>query len=607
MKTRLLLLVAMLVPAVMSAQGLSGSVEGIGAYNFDQSNREDLNFRLNYDSPVWYIHSSLGGGHDYSPTDVIKLSANGKERFWDKVTEYTEEALLRYMSEDLISKYTWEDKVTCKRSWNANAGIDAAVRIGSADNLKMSLKYIYSASKDSPDIYNERLASEEHSTVITEVAGRQLDVIDFDRGRLDGIMEYTHDFDIPGRRISATLSTMMCFDTENKDRILENEEGIFYRNPKRYRMPSSINDVNWSATVHYYDNNLLGIRKLGGYLGLDIIRTNDIDFYKQQYYVDGAWRDSTQYNQGYLYSSLALEPIVNLNYNIGNFDISILQRLQFYNHFLAFDVDEEFNEDKMSVGLETSHVAEMINVNLAYRLNSRHVLSLEYDRNIVRPDYLKLTNMIKAGNTENEYYVGNTDLKPQINSSFFLKYLYTIGDNFEFYASAQYRHMRDKAEKVVDNQKDGKTYFTYINAGIQQTVSLRLDLVANYERFNGELYVQTNHEFIDYKDLNKESKRTFNIDIVANASYVFNNRWMMSARGGYATMKESAFNAKDAYVQTNLRLTRRFEKVDLYLEGRDLTEGVQYEYTWNESLDYCKITLSELCRRAVVLGLKYRF
>lgn len=605
MKPRLLFLFAVFVPAVVSAQGLSGSLEGIGAYNFKESNRENLNFRLDYDSPVWYVHSSLGGEHDYSPTEVAKLSANGKKWFWDSIDEYTDEALIQYLSRDIITKFTWEDKNTCKRIWTGKVGVDAGVHIGKADHIKGKINYLYSASMDRPDIYNERFSSEEHSTVIDMQSGRQLDIIDFDRGRLDGNLEYTHDFAAPGRRLSASFTTLMCFDSEDRDRMLKNEKGIFYKDPKRYRTPSQLNDINWAAAVRYADDNLLGIRKLKGNVGVDVIQNNDVDFYKRLDYINGGWKEDKDFYQGYLYASLAVEPVVKLDYSIGNFDISVLQRLQIYKHRLASHVDEGLR--RVDLKDVKSHLAEILDVDLAYRFNERNKLSLEYGRDIVRPDYLKLTDMIKTGNTENEYFVGNSDLMPQINNSLFLKYTYTFQRYFEFYASAQYRNMRDKAEKVVDNRKDDITYYTYVNAGLQQTVSLRLDVRANYERLKAELYLQTNDEFIDYMNIKKDSKRTFNVEIMANASYAFNKGWSVSARGGYATMKESAYNAKDAYVQTDVRITKSFEKVDLYLEGRDLTDRIQKEYTWNESLDYCKITYSALFRRAVVLGLKYRF
>lgn len=605
MKSRLLLLIAVLVPAVVSAQGLSGSLEGIGAYNFRESNKENLNLRLDYDSPIWYVHSSLGGEHDYSPTEVVKLSANGTERFWDSIDEYTDEALLRYMSGDLISKYTWEDKNTCKRVWTGKVGLDAGVHIGKAANLKGKIIYLYSASMDRPDIYNEKLSSKEHSSVIDMQSGRQLDEIDFDRGRLDVNLEYTHDFITPGRRLSASFTSLMCFDSEDRDRTLKNEKGIFYKDPKRYRTPTQLNDINWAAAVRYSDDNLLGIRKLKGNVGVDVIRNNDVDFYKRLDYINGGWKEDKDFYQGYLYASLAIEPVVKLGYSIGNFDISVLQRLQIYKYKLASNVDEDLTRIKLKE--EKSHLAEILDVDLAYRFNERNKLSIEYDRNIVRPDYLKLTDMIKSGNTENEYFVGNSELKPQINNSLFLIYTYTFQRYFEFYASVQYRNMRNKAEKVVNNRKDDITYFTYVNAGLQQTFSMRLDVRANYERLKAELYLQTNDELIDYLNIKKDSKRTFNVEIMANASYAFNKGWSVSARGGYATMKESAYNAKDAYVQTDARITKSFENVDLYLEGRDLTDRIQKEYTWNESLDYCKITYSALFRRAVVLGLKYRF
>ena len=158
----------------------------------------------------------------------------------------------------------------------------------------------------------------------------------------------------------------------------------------------------------------------------------------------------------------------------------------------------------------------------------------------------------------------------------------------------------------MKNTTDGVNYYSWINSGERRTPSVRLAVKAALPSFRGELYFQYNNDTYEYKDGSKKS--TSNWESVADLALTLPKGWKISAKGGYASRKISAYNEYDAYVRTDLRVTKTFlEKFDVYLEGRDLADRPLYNYTWNEALDYVSVTETVLGRRSAVLGLSIRF
>ncbi len=467
MKVETVAFALLLLTSVASAQKVTGSVDGIGVYNFKESHNENLNFSLNYDSPKWFLHSKVDGGYGYNPTDVKKISAN-----WDNKAE-----------EQPFTAANTETKQTFQKRWNTGVTFQSGINFSPTDKLKMDLSAKY-------------------------------------RGN------------------------------------------------------------------------------------------NDLDLLRRENYVDGQWRDSASMRQDYFYSSIAPEPFVELQYSIGKIDIKIKERTQIYRHGLTMDRKGVSGQNLPdSVAFDKWDPRNFFSGGIVYRFRPRHKLAVNYDYSISRPDYQKLTDMVKIGDSEGEYFVGNHDLTPQINNNVSLRYTYTFKKTYEFYFDLQYRHIRDKAEKVVEGTKDdGIKYFTYINADKQETGSFRFDLKGAWTRLKAEVYLQANYDFFYKKDAEKAHKTNFSWEAYADLSYAFDKGWKVSARGGYASRQESAYNAKDRYISTNVKVSKMFLNCqDIYIEGRDLTDRELYEYTWNEKMDYCKISLTSSYRRAFVLGMKYIF
>lgn len=588
MKVTVITLALLLSTTVAFAQKVTGSVDGTGSYNFRKSHNENLNFSLNYDSPKWFLHSKIDGGYGYNPTDVIKISTN-----WDNEVE-----------DRPFTAANTEVKQTFQKRWNTGVALQSGINISPVNKLRMNLSAKYRGNNDTPDMCNSAFSETK------ELCGRQLDSISFESGSVNYGVEFRHNFRSAERVLVARVTGDLIFDIDVKDRQLFNIEGQYYKKEKRYRAPSSLNDLNFKYQFGYSDKELFNVKGMEAFLGVEVIQNNDVDLLRRENYVNGQWRDSAAMRQDYYYSSIAPEPFVELQYSIGKIDVRVKERAQIYRHGLMMDRKGTSGQNLPdSVAFDKWDPRNFFAGGIVYRFRPRHKLAVDYDHSVSRPDYQKLTDMVKIGDSEGEYFVGNHDLTPQINNKISLRYTYTFKKTYEFYFDLQYRHIRDKAEKVVKETKDdGIKYFTYINADKQETGSFRFDLKGAWTRFKAEMYLQANYDFFYKKDAEKAHKTNFSWEAYADLSYAFDKGWKVSAKGGYASRQVSAYNAKDRYISTNVKVSKLFLNcLDVYVEGRDLADRDLYEYTWNEKMDYCKVSMTSSYRRAFVLGLKYIF
>ena len=597
----------LLFPCAALAQKFSGSLEGSGAWNFAKNNSESAVLKLNYDAPKWYLHTSFYGGHSYvDDQNVTKMSLTASVN----MLEMEMDDLVRQIESGEMKKVTYDEKGEQIRSGNWGGDIDLGFNWKKVNHLNFSIGYSASAS-NKVTYTTSTVLSAVGETAPYSVASKMGMLLQADTCRTDRIKAfagYVHDFAGEFRKLSVKVSSQLQLDYKSILRALINvPEAPFYANSMAYKAPSSLNSLNVSFDANYSDGKrFLGVEKLRGTVGMGVNTGSSLDYFKRLNIDNGVLRDSTELSQCYDYQFLALEPYADLTYTAGKFDIHAYDRVQRYSQVLYSAVGGA--EVLSPTSLDNVSWGNMAKLDVTFRIAPRHSLKAQYSRELIRPSYEKLTDMVKISDTEGEFYTGNPSLAPQKNDLIYLKYTYRFKRFFEAYASLQYKVARDKAEKVVSEKAEGVTYYTYVNAGLQRTPSLRLDLKCDWKHLKAEIYAQANMEIISYKDISKEGKTTFNWEVMGNVSYDFPKGWRVSASGGYSSPKDWAFNRQEMYVKTSARISKTFfDRLDVYLEGRDLADREIWEYTWSENLDYMKATCTVLGRRAIALGLKYKF
>ena len=289
---------------------------------------------------------------------------------------------------------------------------------------------------------------------------------------------------------------------------------------------------------------------------MDYISNQDLDGYFAETMVNGHWRDSTDYRQSYFYNSHSTEPYVNLTYSIGKFDFSIKERGQIYWHSMLDKLDEKKRQEEMAGLFYKFDFQNLLAAGITWRINDRNRLALNYGRTISRPDYKKLCPTLMIGNSEGEYIIGNTDLKPEITDKINLGYTYSRGI-FVTSLDINYRDRRNTAEKVIDLEKSKdvtdpgvKTIYTWINNKRQDSFGSKLDLKMNGRDVKAEIWAGFNYDI--YGNSKMTSKTDFNYELGTSVNVSLNETTKLSSSLVYISAKQSAYNLKGEDVLANL-------------------------------------------------------
>ena len=597
MRKFLTVLALILVCAASYGQKFSGSLDAAGGTSFKGRWVGDAKLRLNYDSDGWFLHGTFSGGYGYGTDTQTKMSLNSKQN----LSTLDIEQFVELLSEGTIDKIIYEEKSARSRNWNAVAALDFGFYFNPANTLRGSASYSRSGTSGSSYIQALRFLHSDTPNPDPDLgnaviySGLQIDSTHNASSAAKFNLDYVHNFDGPGRNLK--LSFDLGYNGNDDWRIrafVNSETNPYFSDAVSYLTPGDNSRLTGLFDAVYTDPELFSVHALRLKGGLSLKAEGDRDWFCriQDNGVDPII-------QNYRYARLTVEPNLQLDYTVGPVDLTLRERLQRYGHTL-------YDYDKSATQFSRSEWDNILGASAGFRIGKRQTLTVNYQESLVRPEYAMLTTMVKTTGNVNEYLTGNPDLAPQKNRDVDVRYGYEVRRIFEVYASLHYEYSSDRFERIVKNTTDGVNYYSWINSGERRTPSVRLAVKAALPSFRGELYFQYNNDTYEYKDGSKKS--TSNWESVADLALTLPKGWKISAKGGYASRKISAYNEYDAYVRTDLRVTKTFlEKFDVYLEGRDLADRPLYNYTWNEALDYVSVTETVLGRRSAVLGLSIRF
>lgn len=565
---------------------LTGSVNANGAWNFNQSNNEKVDLKLKYNGQKFYVGTGFNIGHSFLPSTQMTSILDAKK----EKSEY----------------YKGESKEIDPRKLNAGANLDFGYRFNPANVLDASLSYTFSGTDEKSLLTTQRY----NNFYDTPLEGVQKDTTYVRNQNLKFITTYLHRFDSrPDASLGVSITSTSNLKQDANRRVTS---GDFYSKAKNYATYSNLNEFKNNLSVFYDDKFNLGGNALKMKAGLDFISNQDIDGFDAENFVNGQWRDSTQYKQSYYYSSTSTEPYVNLTYSVGKFDFFIKERVQVYWHAMV-DKLENIKKPTDLVGLfDTFDTRNLLNAGITYRINKLHKMTIDYGRSISRPDYKKLCPTLMIGKSDGEYFMGNPGLLPEFIDKVNLSYTYTKGI-FVTKLDFNYRDKRNTAEKVIDLEKSKditdptvKTLYTWVNSNRQNSLGAKLNLKVDGRDVKAELYTGFNYD--TYWKKGVVDKNDFNYELGTIIDLFLNETTILSSTLAYISAKQSAFNLKGEDVIANLRLTKVLAKgMELYAELKDIVDKEIYEETWNADMNYLKIVSTKPNHRAVLLGIKYTF
>ncbi|MCQ2172488.1 MAG: outer membrane beta-barrel family protein [Bacteroidales bacterium] len=563
-----------------------GSLKANGGWNFLQSNTEDADFKLKYSGKKFYIGTGVYIGHGYQPSSQITSILDAKK----EQSEY----------------YKGENKTIKPRNYKAGANIDFGYIFNPANVLSASVGYGFSGKDEYSNLETERYNGLSRDAI----KGTQLDSTFVKSHNINGKINYSHKFESrPDARLDITLSEVIGVNADAKRRITSGE---FYSNPKNYATYSNLNDFNTKLSASYDDVFRFEKSQLKLRAGLDYISNQDLDGYSARTLVNGQWRDSTSYRQSYFYNSHSTEPYVNLTYSIGKFDFFVKERAQIYWHAMLDKLEEKKKPEDLVGLFDKYDFQNLLAAGINYNINDRHRLALDYGRTISRPDYKKLCPTLMIGDSEGEYFIGNSELLPEITDKVNLGYTYTKGifvTNFDI----NYRNKRNTAEKVIDLEKSKdvtdpgvKTIYTWINNKRQDSFGAKLDLKMNGRDVKAEIWAGFNYDIYGNKE--KNTKEDFNYELGTSIDVFLNETTKLSSSLVYISAKQSAYNLKGEDVMANIRFSKALVKgLELYAELKDIVDKDIYEETWNADMNYLKVSSKTPMHRAVLIGINYAF
>ena len=563
-----------------------GSLKADGAWNFKQNNTENADFKLKYTGKKFYIGADLYIGHGFQPSSQITSILDVKK----EQSEY----------------YKGESKTMNPRNYKTGIDLDFGYVFNPADVLSASLGYGFSGKDDYSNLETERYNGLSRDPIM----GTQIDTAYFNSHKITGKIAYSHKFaKRSDARLDISLTEVIGVNADVNRRITS---GAFYPNPKNYATYSNLNDFNTRLSASYDDVFKFEKSQLKLKAGLDYISNQDLDGYSAQTMVNGQWRDSTEYKQSYFYNSHATEPYVNLTYSIGKFDFIVKERGQIYWHAMLDKLDEKKRKEDIVGLFDKFDFRNLLAAGIAYRINERHRLAMDYARTISRPDYKKLCPTLMIGGSEGEYIIGNPDLLPEITDKINIGYSYTKGI-FVTTLDVNYRSRRNTAEKVIDLEKSKditdpgvKTIYTWINNKMQDSYGAKLDLKMNGQDVKAEIWAGFNYDI--YGNNEKANKEDFNYELGTSIDVFLNETTKLSSSLVYISAKQSAYSLKGEDVLANIRFSKTLRKgLDLYAELKDIVDKEVYEETWNADFNYMKVSSTTPMHRAILIGLNFSF
>lgn len=573
-----LLCCLLLLPIQIFAQW-SGQVDASGLSNFQKGHKEDLGLKMQFDTTKFHVGFHVSGGHYYCPTTEIVGIYDTKDR------------------ESAFSKF--ENKSCYNRNWYANAGVDLRFDLRPQDILSVSLDYGYKGSSDHPLMFTWRYDIHGDSLM-----GGQIDTSRFFSHQLIPEIRYEHIFKKEDSKLSVIWNVVLGV---TNDALQRTTAGNFYELQRSYTTLDVIDKLKGMVEVAYEDFSLGRVKNLHIYTGLDFFTDDNLDLYDGSNFAEDPMQDSILLKHSSSYNAFALEPFVNLAYSYKQLDVYVKERVQWYYHSLknnyAVDPAEMYD-------LKKSEWQNILAAGLAFRINARHRLSLEYARTLERPDYQKLNTILIIGKSEGEFFKGNPDLNPQSRNDISLKYSF-MSDHFGTDFTLGYRYTKNKFEKILDltpNDFVGVTTLrTWVNIKQQHTGMAELNLKVDYDAVKANMWLGINVDKL-YKVDNSVNKVEFNYEVGIDLLAKIAPTWCLSSEVMYCSPKISTYNYKGEYIGANIKLTKTFLKsLDVSIELNDLVDKAFEEETWNADLTYYKRTIRSQNRCSILLGLSYRF
>ena len=575
----------------------SGGVDVAGGYGWMTQQEESMDprldhhlgqvgARLTYKTPVLLWEAGLNASYEHKDTDGNQFLMGEKGGVEEHVTMNSrfQESKTKNLDTRFRSDLRWTPSLTRRyETW-----LQYRLLRGSEYHYTFEHHSVFQGEtliEDELGLTEERLRDGRHqlSTGIRTAHG-----LGGNRRMLKG--EISFDGALRNRN-----DEWLNFDSYGSGETEETEE-------THYRLTPRTNSGLLSSLFHYSDSLLTGSPcTLVIDPGVRLFLDNALDRYSGSTLVDIAhdvWRDSTRLRENFHFLALRTEPYFAADLSWRNLKVHLDYAPQFYARRLTDDTPQE--------GSPYRKVYPVGNGFVEWSISPKHKLALRNTLSVQHPEFTQICRFDRQGAYPMQLLRGNELLESLLSRTYLLEYAFKTGGFTSTCGLTYTRRLNELDRTFYDTEIDGREYvvFTWVNAadshrsGVQEQLEWKGKWLTAHL---GGSYNGTERRVRNDGTVRKSNDWRAWSDVTATLP----KDWTMHVDADYRSAVATLYSLSSEYCALNARIQKRFARITVYAEGRDLLDTpLTRQFVSQDGNDSWEET-ARMNRRLFLLGLRW--
>ena len=368
-----------------------------------------------------------------------------------------------------------------------------------------------------------------------------------------------------------------------------------------YRLDSRMNEQEGTLSVSYRDSLIKSEHNLTIEPGVKVRLAGTWNDNSGAVNVDeSSWRDSIGIHEDFDFTTVQLEPRLQLEYQYSSLRLLADYSLQFYGRNLSSQLREQ--------SMKWLPTAVIGHTSVEWTPGTGHLLTLGSSLSVMQPDYQQLCWYRWQGADPTELIQGNPDLLPSRSVSTDLTWRFKKGP-FSLAIGNTYDYRTREFEEVFNTQMiDGQEYsiYTWINTDYTHSISQNLQLGWKGKTFSANMRALYQHNWMNNPNAD-ELVSSKNWEVRADFTVKPFDGWALSANGYYRSNINTLYKKNKDRYSLSARITKEFKRLSVYLEGRDLLDHAVTTENLSEDMSRQMVQTIHMNRRLFLLGLTIKF
>lgn len=316
--------------------------------------------------------------------------------------------------------------------------------------------------------------------------------------------------------------------------------------------------------------------------------------------VEEQWKDSTALRETFNFLSLKAESFLGVDFKWNQIEAHADIATQIYGRRL--------NNETLRQPFRIKGVYPTGKANVKWTISPHHSLTLKNEMTVKHPEYIKICWYDRTAGYLDQLYRGNEDLRSPQTMIYGLDYQFTY-NRFMAKTGISFKHILDEIDQTWFNAEiDGRPYkiFRWLNSADSRSLGLSQKVGWHGKVINANAEITYNQSRRVAKNTGT-AKDSFDWCFKGDITALLGKGWSIGTDFKYQSKVKTFFTIFDQYCALNARVTKEFEKVTLYLEGKDLLDQPMQTSFESEELQEYWIEVIRHNRRMIILGVKWNF